>query len=587
MVTFALMHEGGVAGEARQLAGLLRAGSEDAREIAAQRVARLVAEACTDAEPGGIARTCAALRDSVLALCEEDALSLADARMLCAEIDTAEGAALDAFDGARRAVDALQRALSATSARDIPRLAVEGAPAADFAALLVEENGALVIRTTSGEDGRGDIAAQGSVAARAARGRAPVEGSDTEGARAVIAIPLRSGSDLLAVLRVSSRASIRFSADEKKFLRAIATRGATLLAGMEVETRLRQTLRTFELLIEASPLPILSIDRRGRVQAWNHAAEEMFGWTHDEVIGHPSPLIPPEKDPEARAIFDEVNAGGVIRNREVRRLRKDGRPVDLALSMAPLRDTAGNVTGSIAILADVTDRTRREQELERTARFREHFVGIVTHDLRNPLTAIVTSAQLLMRYGELPERQARVVGRIASSADRMARMIDDLLDFARSRLGGGFPIERKRVDLRQLCEQTVEELEFAWTRSIPVKAEGELWGNWDPDRIAQVISNLVGNALQHSQGEVRVTLRAAADTVVLETWNGGPPIPAEVIPHLFEPGRRAATSSGLGLGLYIVQQIVLAHGGRIEVRSAEHEGTTFAVTLPRKARQQA
>jgi sigma-B regulation protein RsbU (phosphoserine phosphatase) len=139
------------------------------------------------------------------------------------------------------------------------------------------------------------------------------------------------------------------------------------------------------------------------------------------------------------------------------------------------------------------------------------------------------------------------------------------------------------MDLQQVCEQMVEELEFAWTRSIPVDAQGDLWGNWDPDRIAQVISNLVGNALEHSQGDVRVTLRGEGDTVVLETWNGGQPIPAEVVPHLFEPGRRDARSSGLGLGLFIVQQIVLAHGGHMEVRSGT-EGTVFTVALPRKAR---
>ena len=221
----------------------------------------------------------------------------------------------------------------------------------------------------------------------------------------------------------------------------------------------------------------------------------------------------------------------------------------------------------------------------RTARFREHFVGIVSHDLRNPLTAIVTSAHLLLRYGELPERQARVVARIASSADRMARMIDDLLDFARSKLGGEFPIHRRRIDLRQICEQTVEELEFAYTRQVKLEANGDLWGDWDPDRIAQVISNLVGNAVQHSDGDVKVTLRGEADVVVLETHNGGPPIPHEVLSHIFEPGRRGdARSGGLGLGLFIVQQIVLAHGGSIEVTSNDGDGTKFTVALPRKGR---
>ena len=227
-------------------------------------------------------------------------------------------------------------------------------------------------------------------------------------------------------------------------------------------------------------------------------------------------------------------------------------------------------------------------EIEQTARFREQLIGVVGHDLRNPLTAIVTSAQLLLRYAGLSEKQSRVVGRIAASADRMARMIDDLLDFARTRLGGGFPIHPRRIDLRELCEHTVEELEFAYAgRTVRLETEGDLWGNWDADRIEQVISNLVGNALQHSSddAEVRMTLRGEAEVVVLQTHNGGPPIPADVLPHVFEPGRRGARSGGLGLGLYIVQQIVLAHGGSIEARSVPDDGTTFTVVLPRKARQ--
>jgi PAS domain S-box-containing protein len=467
--------------------------------------------------------------------------------------------------------------------KDLPQLALDGAPSADTAAVLVEENGALCLRAAAGTAAGSGIAAPGTVAARAAQGRMAVEASDAEGARAVLALPITAGGVLFGVMRFSSREALHFGPDEKRFLRAVATRAAALLAGVEAETRLRQTLRTFGSLIDACPLPIVSVDKRRRVQIWNRAAEEMFGWTHDEVMGKPSPLVRQQSDAAAEEIDAIVEEGGIVRNREVSRPRKDGTLLDLALSAAPLRDAGGEVTGTIAILVDITERKRREIEAQRTARFREQFVGIVSHDLRNPLTAILTSAQLLQRYGELPERQARVVTRISSSADRMARMIDDLLDFARSKLGGGFPIQRRRMDLRQVCEQIVEELEFAWTRSVPVDAQGDLWGNWDPDRIAQVISNLVGNALQHSEGDVRVTLRSDDDSVVLETWNGGAPIPADVVPHLFEPGRRDARSSGLGLGLFIVQQIVLAHGGHMEVRSGA-DGTVFRVTLPRKAR---
>jgi PAS domain S-box-containing protein len=388
------------------------------------------------------------------------------------------------------------------------------------------------------------------------------------------------------VLRVTSRTAWQFGAEQKRFLEALAVRAGMLLTGEDPETRLQNTFRTFESLIEASPLPIIAIDRAGLVQIWNRAAEELFGWTRAEVVGHPLPAAPADLADGALAIHEEVQAGNVIRNREVRKARKDGALMDLALSAAPLRDASGTVSGSIAIMVDITDRKHREEEAERTARFREHFVGIVSHDLRNPLTAIVTSAELLLRYGELPERQARVVARIGSSADRMARMIGDLLDFARSKLGGEFPIHARRIDLRQICEQTVEELEFAYTRQVKLDAQGDLWGDWDPDRIAQVISNLVGNALQHSDGEVTVTLRGENDFVVLETRNGGPSIPSEVLPHVFEPGRRGdARSGGLGLGLFIVQQIVLAHGGSIEVTSSEGAGTTFTLALPRKGRQ--
>ena len=573
---------GGEAGAARQLAGLLRGGG---RDRVAQRVARVVAEACAGVEPAEASRVCSALREAVLELCEKGALTVPEARTLCQEIDAAEAATLETLTTPHRALDALERAMSDTSAHALPQLAVEGALSADSAAMLIAEKDALVVRAMAGLPAPPDAAGPQSVAARAIDQRSILEATETEGARAVYAAPLRFGEEMLGALRVSSQTAWKFNEEEKRFLRALATRAGVLLAGEGAQARLKQTLRTFESLIEASPLPIMAIDRDGMVQIWNRAAEELFGWQRAEVVGRPLPLVPPDLRKESAAIQEETLAGRIIRNREVRRLRKDGTWIDLALSVAPLRDPGGAVSGSIAILLDITDRKQRESQAERTARFREHFVGIVSHDLRNPLTAIVTSAHLLLRYGELPERQARVVARIASSADRMARMIDDLLDFARSKLGGEFPIHRRRIDLRQICEQTVEELEFAYTRQVKLEATGDLWGDWDPDRIAQVISNLVGNAVQHSDGEVSVTLRGEADVVVLETHNGGPAIPRGVLSHIFEPGRRGdARSGGLGLGLFIAQQIVLAHGGSIEVASNNGEGTTFTVALPRRAR---
>jgi len=583
------------------VAGLLRADGADAdgRKSALGRMRRIAAEACASGGPAEAAQACADLRDALFEQCERGALTTDDTRALCREIDAAQVTALESTPDAGGALEALDRACAATTPERLPALVLVGAPAADSAALFVAEGGTLSLRAAVGLDGLDPAVLAGpeSVAAQAASRRAPVEASDAEGARAAIALPLLHRGLLLGVLRAGSRAAWQFPEPEKRFLRIVATRAACLLAPERVrvagghEARLRHALRTFESLIETSPLPIVALDSRGLVQIWNRAAEELFGWMREEVMGRPPPYVPPEEEGDALEIQRAAMGGQVLRGREIRRARKDGSPVHLALSLAPLRDAAGDMAGSITILADITDRKRREAEEEETARFREQFVGIVGHDLRNPLTAIFTSAQMLLRHGGLTDKQSRVVGRVYSSADRMARMIDDLLDFARSRLGGGFPINRRRVDLGDLCAQTVDELEFAYPgREIRVQRDGDLWGNWDPDRIAQVVSNLVGNALQHGPQDtpVRVSIREAGDDVVLETYNPGTPIPPEVLSHLFEPGRRGdARAGGLGLGLFIARQIVLAHGGRIEVRSVEADGTVFTVTLPRKARHKA
>ncbi|TMA29799.1 MAG: PAS domain S-box protein [Deltaproteobacteria bacterium] len=589
------MREAG--GDARRVAGLLQASGSDERrrELALSRMARVAAQACAGKDAAATSHACALLREQVFERCEHGRLDPADARLLCRQIDAAESAALEEASASMRSLEALDRACTETNTDLLPRIALEGAPSADSAALLVAAGGTLSLRVATGLLNTEAIAAAGSAAARAAAQGAAVEASG-EDARAVLAFPLLDRRRLWGVLRVASRTAARFGRGEKRFLRALASRSTALLSAErtreseEQEARLRQALQTFESLIETSPLPIVSLDCEGKVRTWNRAAEELFGWTRAEVVGRPPPYVPEEKEEESQKLVADCREQGVLQGREVRRLRKDGSLVDLSLSLASLRDAAGKPVGSIAILADISERKQREAEEEARERFREHFIGIVGHDLRNPLTAIITSAQLLLLYSALNERQSRVVHRVAASAERMARMIDDLLDFARSRLGGGFPIHPRRVDLRELVEHTIEELEFAHaTRTVHFRAEGDLWGTWDADRIAQVVSNLVGNALQHSPdgSPVEVTLVDRGEDVVLETLNGGPPIPAEVLPHIFEPGRRSAGSGGLGLGLFIAQQIVLAHGGSISATSSPEEGTRVSMTLPRRARQKA
>jgi signal transduction histidine kinase len=258
----------------------------------------------------------------------------------------------------------------------------------------------------------------------------------------------------------------------------------------------------------------------------------------------------------------------------------------------------GQATGPLLVraLRYAIERKRAEEGLKReeaarqTALFREQFLGILGHDLRNPLQAISGNAALLLRYGGMTEPQRKAVNRISISADRMARMISDILDFTRTRLGGGYSLQRTWMNVHEVLRQVVEELEVAHPqRHFELSVAGNGWGEWDADRIAQATSNLVGNAVQYSPQEsvVRVAARDEGDGVRLEVHNLGTPIPAERLPHIFDPfvrgrdGSRASARTGLGLGLYITHEIVKAHGGVVQVRSTESEGTCFWLNLPR------
>jgi len=233
---------------------------------------------------------------------------------------------------------------------------------------------------------------------------------------------------------------------------------------------------------------------------------------------------------------------------------------------------------------------RELNERDETLRLSEMFTAVLGHDLRNPLNALVTGAQLLQHRSE--DAAVRdTAGRMLSSARRMGRMIDDLLDLARARLAGGIPLRREPVDLRLLLERVVHEHQTAFPgRRIDVNLDGDLAGHWDADRLAQIASNLLANALRHGDETVTVEVCArGAGTrgIALSIRNGGT-IPPDVLPVLFDPFRSGPRLSGrgegLGLGLYIVQQLVLAHQGTVAVESSDGV-TTFSLELPRDTQE--
>jgi PAS domain S-box-containing protein len=408
---------------------------------------------------------------------------------------------------------------------------------------------------------------------------------------------------------MGSRTSYEFSREDELLLRAMANRASALIA----QARLRRQLE-----VRAAELEDV-IRTRQRAQDELRAREEqlrmavaatdmgLFDWNLNtrsvecsdrlrELLG----LTPTEPltwerfldvvDPEHRARIQDnlkmVWNSGVNEQRDAEFRTRDGRWINARGSMQV--DSSG-ARRFIGTAIDTTERKQHEAALERAAEFQKRIVGIVSHDLRNPLNVIQLSATLLAR-GPLSESQRAALGRLLSSTRRAGRLIRDLLDYTSASIGGGIQIRPRPTDLSRLTARAVDEARLqAEGRDIELVVSGQTTGAWDPDRLAQVVGNLLDNALQHSPKgtPVRVLVQGTTETATLIVSNAGPPIPPEVLPTLFEPFRRGPggeRTHGLGLGLYISRQIVSAHGGTIESRSSAGQGTSFTVTLPRKRR---
>lgn len=288
---------------------------------------------------------------------------------------------------------------------------------------------------------------------------------------------------------------------------------------------------------------------------------------------------------------------------------RDGRTIPMILNARRRKRAEGDFDEIAAFVAE--DRHRYERELMNArkkadtllaaelaaqnllrdrALFAEQMVGIVSHDLRNPLSAILMGVQLLGRTEN--ERSARVLGHVRNSAERARRLIEELLDFTQARVGAGLSVHLQPMDLHQVVEHTLDELALAFAdRKITHVAHGEAQCTGDADRLAQLIGNLVSNAATYGRAGTPIVVRSSINegTACVEVHNEGEPIPPAMLATVFDPMVRGVTGSNsvrsVGLGLFIVREIAKAHGGDMTLVSSTVLGTTFTLHFPAQAQR--
>ena len=344
-------------------------------------------------------------------------------------------------------------------------------------------------------------------------------------------------------------------------------------------------------LVEELPVGVLVADLVTRtVAVANARAVETFGG--DVAAGSPLSSLDAVRfesldgAPAALAL-EAALAGEASPDAELRVVRADGVAREVRVSLSPILGRDRQPVGAIATCQDLAGELLVRAERERMERFRDTFLGVVGHDLRFPLGVISLTASTLER-DEPDETRRRALERIVRSAGRMERMIAQLLDLTRLRVGQGLPVRPGPADLGALAAGVVDQArEAAPQAELRLEVAGDAVLEGDADRLEQVLDNLVGNAVQHGTPGTPVEVRVDGsdrDAVTLSVHNGGA-VPPEVLRALFEPFTSRTGKpmrAGLGLGLYISREIVAAHGGAVDVRSTPGEGTAFVVTLPRR-----
>ena len=344
-------------------------------------------------------------------------------------------------------------------------------------------------------------------------------------------------------------------------------------------------------IVDSSDDIIVSKTLEGVITSWNKGAERILGYTADEVIGkHVSMLMPPERVDDMYKILERIGRGEKVDHYETRRRRKDGRIIDVSLTVSPIRDASGRIIGASKIGRDITEQKLIEAERLEADRRKDEFLAMLAHELRNPLASISSAAQL---FGQL-ETEADLEWAkdvVQRQVKHLSRLIDDLLDVSRITRGkislrkevlNLSPIVSSAVEVvRPLMEERKHELVVSVTNGA-LRLEG------DSLRLEQILVNLLTNAAKYTESGGRISLSATheQDSIVVKVRDNGMGIPADLLPRVFDlfvQGDRtmARSEGGLGIGLTLVQKLTEMHGGTVIAESAGlGSGSEFTVRLP-------
>jgi PAS domain S-box-containing protein len=400
------------------------------------------------------------------------------------------------------------------------------------------------------------------------------------GAQSLMVQPVVSRRQIVGIftLLYTTESGRRYGLGDPELAGEMALHAAHLLENARLLRDLRATDARFRVTLAGARTAIFEQDSSLRYR-WHYnpfVPINLVGRTDEEIF-------PADEAAFLTSLKRRVMESGESAHRELA-LTIDGERAIYRESLEAIRDHAGRPVGIVGSATDITEEKRTQEQLSEAIGFRDRMMGVLGHDLRNPLTAATVAATALLRE-DLPEGARRKVVVIERATARMAEMIETLLDLARVRGRGGLEAIRVPTDLGVVAREVASEFGAAFPkRTIHVELRGDLAGEWDPARVGQAISNLVANALDHGDpsSPVALSVDGSGEAGVVKVRNDGPPIPPELRAILFEPFSRGSKSPhGLGLGLFIVKEIASAHGGSIHVESSAETGTVFTLVLPK------